>query len=389
MKKTDQMANDSADERWMRRALDLAAKGLGSTRPNPCVGAVIVGANGTIPGEGFHQRAGMPHAEVEALNDAKARDHEVRGATMYVTLEPCNHTGRTGPCTEAIIKAGIGRVVIAARDPNLEARGGVERLREAGVEVVHGVLAGESKLLNAPFFIFHELGRPMVTLKWAMTLDGCTSVESGDSKWITGPEARREVHRRRTRHDAILIGIETLLRDNAVLTPRDVPIPPGPPLVRIVLDSSLRMPLDAAYIQEKTDCPALVLCAEEADREKEQQLRDQGVDVLRVKRGDQSLSLPDVIWHLKDRGIQSIYVEGGRTVAGQFLRYGLVDRVEAWIAPKISGGGTMHLGPTKRTPAIEAMELATQLERVQSVSFGKDILVEGWIPDSINRLDPS
>jgi diaminohydroxyphosphoribosylaminopyrimidine deaminase/5-amino-6-(5-phosphoribosylamino)uracil reductase len=365
------------DRKFMLRALELAALARGMTRPNPCVGAVIVSPEGAVLGEGFHHRAGLPHAEVEALEAARVAGNEVRGATMYVTLEPCNHRGRTGPCSEAVIAAGIRRVVMAMRDPNAEARGGVERLREAGVEVAVGLCEAEALLLNPAFNTCHMLGRPLVTLKWAMTLDGCTSVGTGDSKWITGPEAREEVHRRRAGHDAVIAGIGTVLRDDARLSarvPGGVSFPPD----RIVLDSTLRLSTLSAFVREEDGGRALVVCTEEAEAGREIALQEAGVEVLRLPRGKHGVSIPDLMRALHGRKVQSLYVEGGRILAGQLLEEGVVDRVEAWLAPKLAGGGAGHLGPTLMGNPLGTMAEAISLHHVSAVAFGGDLLVEGW-----------
>lgn len=363
----------------MRRALELAARAHGRTRPNPCVGAVIVAANGEVLGEGFHRRAGMPHAEVEAITAARAAGRDVRGATIYVTLEPCNHTGRTGPCTVALLEAGIARVVIAQRDPNAVSGGGMERLRAEGLRIDTGLCEQEALLLNGPFNTFHRLKRPLITLKWAMTLDGCTSLPNGESKWITGEAARAEVHRRRAASDAVLAGIGTVLRDDARLSARlDDPDAPPPPL-RIVLDSMLRLPADSAFVRDGS--PAMVACCEAADESRERALRERGIEILRLKRGPHGISIPDLIFCLYSRGIQSVSIEGGRTAAGCFLEHRLVDRIEAWIAPKIAGGGAEHLGPIRLPNPLESINDALALQHTQITRHGDDLLVEGWLDD--------
>jgi diaminohydroxyphosphoribosylaminopyrimidine deaminase/5-amino-6-(5-phosphoribosylamino)uracil reductase len=365
------MADWSAtDQQWMRRALELAATARDQTFPNPCVGCVIVSASGQLLGEGYHHAAGLPHAEVEALT---AAPHDVRGATCYVTLEPCNHHGRTGPCSEALIRAGVARVVIATQDPHQTASGGAQRLRDAGIQVDLGLMGEESRLLNAAFVTFHQLARPLVTLKWAMTLDGCTAVPSGDSKWITSEAARAEVHRRRARHGAVLAGIGTVLHDNARFSAR----PPGSFTIhRVVLDSTLRLPLDAAFLDPVPNQPALILCSDAASAEREQALRARGADVIRL---GETVTPQAVLQELARRGIQSVYIEGGRRVAGSFLAAGLADRVESWIAPKLSGGGPTHLGPTSRTTPLTTMADAQPLHAMTLSQWGPDILIEGWL----------
>ncbi|MBI1292535.1 bifunctional diaminohydroxyphosphoribosylaminopyrimidine deaminase/5-amino-6-(5-phosphoribosylamino)uracil reductase RibD [bacterium] len=363
------------DERWMRRALELAARAQGNTHPNPCVGCVIVSADGGVLGEGWHHAAGQPHAEVEALNDAAGRGHGVRGATCYVTLEPCNHQGRTGPCSEALIAAGISRVVIATMDPHRKAQGGAERLRAAGILVESGLLARESALLNPAFMTSHLLGRPLVTLKWAMTLDGCTAVPSGDSRWITGDVARAEVHRRRAQHGAVLAGIGTVLADDARLSAR--PIGGAPfPVMRVVLDSNLRLPPGSPFLQHVDKQQALVMCSSGAPADREAALIGTGALVARLNG---PITPERVLSDLHRRGVQSVYVEGGRRVAGSFLAAGLVDRVESWIAPKLAGGGSMALGPTSLQSPLARMGEALPLHTTSLSTWGNDFLVEGWL----------
>lgn len=367
----------SIDHTLMARALELARCAEWQTRPNPAVGAVIA-REGRIIGEGFHRRAGEPHAEIEGL---QAATEPVAGATMYVTLEPCNHTGRTGPCTEAVIAARIARVVIAARDPNVLALGGVERLLDAGIAVEHGLLAEESRLLNAPFFTVHQLGRPLITAKYAMTADGASSALSGDSKWITGEAARAEVHRQRARHDAVLAGIGTVLRDDARLSARGVDLPPGPALLRVVLDSNLRLSPDCAFLRE-TQGRAVIVCAEDAPKGQEVGLKLAGAEVWRLKRGPHGVSLPDLVFHLRDAGVQSVYLEGGRTLTGRMLEHGLVDRVAAFVAPRILGGGGL-LGPVQLSKPRERVADAWNVLRPRWRAIGDDMMLEGWLSDHL------
>ncbi|MCC5876682.1 MAG: bifunctional diaminohydroxyphosphoribosylaminopyrimidine deaminase/5-amino-6-(5-phosphoribosylamino)uracil reductase RibD [Candidatus Sumerlaeia bacterium] len=373
------------DEKWMARAIELAAMGAGKCRPNPAVGSVVVSPGGELLGEGFHHGAGLPHAEVEALKDVASKGKDAKGACLYVNLEPCNHHGRTPPCCDAILNGGIARVVIAQRDPNIKARGGVERLREAGVDVRVGVLTEKALELNAAFNIYHGIKRPLVTLKWAMTLDGCTSMASGDSKWITGELARGEVHRRRAGHDAVLAGVNTVITDQARLTARlpenDPAQPPaGLKRWRIVLDTDLRLPPHSPFMEPSDGCTPLVVCADDSDRAKQAALLETGAEVLPLKRGKFGISLPDLSLSLFDLGIQSIYVEGGRRVAGALLRHGMADRVECWMAGKIAGGShTPHLGPTASPAPFPMMSDALHLHNVALSHHGPDFLMEGWL----------
>lgn len=373
------------DEKWMARAIELAAMGVGKCRPNPAVGSVVVSEEGELLGEGYHRGAGLPHAEIEALKNAADRGQNTRCAVLYVNLEPCNHHGRTPPCCDAILEAGISRVVIAQRDPNIKARGGVERLREAGLKVDVGILAEQALLLNAAFNIHHGLKRPLMTLKWAMTLDGCTSMASGDSKWITGEVARGEVHRRRAGHDAVLAGVNTVITDEARLTarlPEGDPAAPPPDLQRwrIVLDSDLRLPAHSPFMEPSDGCTPLVVCAEDSDRGKQAALLETGAEVLPLKRGPYGVSLPDLSFSLYERGIQSVYVEGGRRVSGALLRHGMADRVECWMAGKIAGGShTPHLGPTASPAPFPTMGDALHLHEMTISHHGPDLLLEGWL----------
>lgn len=364
------------DEKFMRRALELAALAAGTTRPNPAVGAVIV-RDGRIIGEGHTAPGGRPHAETEAIRLATESTH---GATMYVTLEPCNHTGRTGPCSEAVIAAGIARVVIAARDPNIAARGGVERLRDAGIEVETGLLPSEAKQINPAFHTFHELGRPLVTLKWAMTLDGATSTSTGDSKWITDEAARHRAHELRAAHDAVVAGIETVLADRARLTTRGVALPGGIALRRIVLDSSLRLPLDAPFLEPASGSKPIVVCCEDASSERAAALESAGAEIWRLRRGkDGRVSLADFVLRCRGEGIASIMVEGGRTLAGSFLEHNLADRVAAFVAPKVLGGGTMNLGPLQRSTSPTQIAQSLELHNMSVSAAGSGFLIEGWL----------
>lgn len=380
--RTDIPGDHPTDTRFMQRAIELARLAEGQTRPNPLVGAVIV-RDGFIIAEGFHARAGEPHAERVALAAASA---DPRGATMYVTLEPCNHHGRTPPCTDAILAAGIARVVIAQRDPNPLARGGVERLRQAGVEVTVGVLAPEARMLNPAFNIYHREGRPLVMLKWAMSADGCTSCHGGASAWITGPAARARGHALRAAHDAVAIGVETALRDNARLTIRDAPVPPGPPLKRLVLDTDLRLPPDHPLVTADQG-EAWVACAGDAPVENERRLLDAGAHVVRVRRAKEGrgISVPDLIRHLYDLGVQSLYVEGGRTVAGAFLRSGFADRIAAFIAPLVVGAGESPLSALVLPEPPRTMDAAHRLHHPCWTVVGEDVLLEAWLSGHLFR----
>ncbi|MEQ4716320.1 bifunctional diaminohydroxyphosphoribosylaminopyrimidine deaminase/5-amino-6-(5-phosphoribosylamino)uracil reductase RibD [Nonomuraea sp. B19D2] len=335
----------------MARAVELAARGHGTTSPNPVVGCVVLDASGQVAGEGFHAYAGGPHAEIVALAQAGER---ARGGTAYVTLEPCDHTGRTGPCSRALLAAGVARVVIAVADPNPKAAGGAARLRAHGVSVTIGVLAAEASLVNEEWLTYARLGRSHLTWKFAATLDGRSAAADGTSKWITSPEARADVHRLRAASDAIVAGIGTVLADDPHLTAR----PPGggaavrpagsagggardgrkaggPGPLRVVVDTRARTPQSARVLDDSA--PTLVAVAEDTDT-------DLKADLLRLPRHEDGLDLDILLRELAAREIVSVFLEGGPTLAGEFLGRGLVDRVVAYVAPALLGSGRSALG---------------------------------------------
>ncbi|TFD79820.1 bifunctional diaminohydroxyphosphoribosylaminopyrimidine deaminase/5-amino-6-(5-phosphoribosylamino)uracil reductase RibD [Cryobacterium sp. Sr8] len=333
------MTQDAADERSMRRALDLAGNGP-STGVNPRVGCVILGADGETLAEGWHRGAGTPHAEVDAL--AKLPAGAARGATAVVTLEPCNHTGRTGPCSVALLDAGIGRVVYAVADPGEHSSGGAERLRAAGVAVQGGVLAEEAAAFLADWLFAAGLGRPFVTVKWASSLDGRAAAADGTSQWITGPEARQDVHRRRAQADAILVGTGTVLADDPALTARDA-------------DGALLAGQPVPVILGSRPIPAgsAVLAHPKAP--------------LFFDGGD----LGSVLRDLHDRGIRRAFVEGGPTLASAFVAAGLVDEYLVYLAPTLLGGGRLALGEIGVSSIAEQRRLA--IDHIDRL--GEDILV--------------
>ncbi|MFI6786303.1 bifunctional diaminohydroxyphosphoribosylaminopyrimidine deaminase/5-amino-6-(5-phosphoribosylamino)uracil reductase RibD [Nonomuraea sp. NPDC050383] len=338
---TDPAAHDTdpltRETGFMARAVELAARGHGTTSPNPVVGCVVVDAAGRIAGEGFHARAGGPHAEVVALRQAGER---ARGGTAYVTLEPCDHTGRTGPCSRALLDAGVARVVVAVPDPTPRAAGGAARLRANGVAVETGTLAEEAERVNAEWLTFARLGRPHVTWKFAATLDGRSAAADGTSQWITSPEARADVHRLRARADAIVAGIGTVLADDPRLTARPAPEgPAGSSPLRVVVDSEGRTPPRARVLDG--EAPTLVAVAPGAPTPFE----SPAAEVLRVPRDpDGGLDLVPLLRELARRDIVSVFLEGGPTLAGSFLRHGLIDRVVAYVAPALLGSGAAALG---------------------------------------------
>jgi diaminohydroxyphosphoribosylaminopyrimidine deaminase/5-amino-6-(5-phosphoribosylamino)uracil reductase len=325
-------AQAARDERSMRRALTLAARGLGETNPNPGVGCVVVRGERVL-GEGWHARAGGPHAEVVALRQAGSR---ARGATLYVTLEPCAHLGRTPPCAPLVRGSGVARVVVATPDPNPLVRGrGLALLRRAGIAVTTGVLAGEAARLNERFLLSARLGRPFVLLKAATTLDGRIATASGHSKWITGPAERRQARWLRRLHDAVLIGIGTALADDPLLLPSPRT---RRPCTRVVLDSRLRLPLESRLVRSASARqPVLVLtCRDEPARCLE--LEAAGVTVVPVASEGGRIAIPAALEALHEHGITSVMVEGGSEVLGSFLAARLLEQVALFRAPILLGG---------------------------------------------------
>lgn len=348
------------DRFWMQKCLELAKQGR--TSPNPMVGAVIV-KNGVAIATGFHQRAGMPHAEVEALS----RCDDPAGATLYVNLEPCNHYGRTPPCTEAIIKAGIRRVVVGMIDPDPRVRGkGIERLRLAGIEVTVGVLEPECQALNEAFVHRVRRGLAFGIWKYAMTLDGKIATATGDSFWVTSPEARQMVHQLRSQCDAVITGGNTVRWDNPLLTSHGV----GHNPVRVILSRSLDLPLDARLFQLDV-ASTIVFTHPNSDPPMQEKLRARGVEVVELEE----LSPRSVVANLTARGCNQVLWECGGNLAAQAVQQGLVQKVYAFIAPKIVGGiGISPIGDL----GIVKMGEAKVLERVQVQTIGSDILVTGY-----------
>ncbi|SHK88310.1 diaminohydroxyphosphoribosylaminopyrimidine deaminase / 5-amino-6-(5-phosphoribosylamino)uracil reductase [Selenomonas ruminantium] len=359
------------DEDFMRVALNLARNALGRTSPNPLVGAVIV-REGRIVGAGWHRKAGTPHAEVHALNMA---GELAKGATLYVTLEPCAHHGRTGPCAEAVVKAGIKRCVIAMGDPNPKVAGkGIAILQQAGIDVRCGVLEAEAVALNEVFLHWIQEKMPFVVLKTAMSLDGKIATHTGESQWITGEAARARVHEYRDLYDGILVGIGTVLADNPSLTTR-LPNGTGKNPVRIVVDSKARTPLDAKLVN---DGAALTIIAvtEQAPQDKVQALKDKGVAIMTAGSGPQ-VDLPLLMKKLGEMEICSVFVEGGGTVNFALLQAGLVSKVHAFIAPKIIGGRTALT--SVEGEGFAQLSEAVELENTTVEQLGADILLTGYV----------
>jgi len=347
------------DEHYMAMAIKLASKG--HTSPNPMVGAVIV-KDGKIIGEGFHEGPGLPHAEINALEGVDAKD-----STLFVSLEPCSHFGRTPPCTDAIISAGVSRVVCAMEDPN-PLVSGIEVLRETGIEVDVGVLEDAARKLNESFIKYMETGMPFVTLKSAMSLDGKISTNSGDSKWITSSYSRKYSRDLRARNDAILVGVNTVLKDDPRLR-SDI----GKDPLRIILDSKLSSPLDSKVYE---DGNVLVATTSACSEKKIGLFRDRGIEV--VVCGDDSVDVIKLAAMLGKRGITSIIVEGGSDVNASFVRSGIVDKLLFFIAPKLIGGRTSP-GPIGGE-GIESMEQIIKLRGMRLEPLDGDMLIEAY-PD--------
>jgi diaminohydroxyphosphoribosylaminopyrimidine deaminase/5-amino-6-(5-phosphoribosylamino)uracil reductase len=351
----------------MRRALELAREGWGQTAPNPMVGAVVV-RNGEIVGEGFHTRFGAAHAEVEALRAARER---AEGATVYVTLEPCAHVGKTPPCANALIAARVARVVIAARDPNPTAAGGAQLLREAGIDVTTGVVESEARELNAAFFHGVAEKRPWITLKLAISLDGGLADATGHSRWITGDESRRIVHEMRAGSDAIGVGIGSVLADDPSLTVRDAPAPRVAPS-RIVFDRSARLPVTSALARSARDVPTIVV-AESPPAARVSALEDLGVRVIDAP------CLRVALDALGDAGVRSLLVEGGARLAGALIGTGTVDRLVIFQGSAIFGAGA--LGAFAFVPPTE-IERAPRWRALERREIGADTMTVYAPPSS-------
>lgn len=361
---------ENLDEQMMRRAIELAKNAAGRTSPNPLVGAVVV-REGRVVAEGWHRKAGTPHAEVHALNMA---GELAKGATVYVSLEPCAHYGRTGPCAKALVEAGVSRVVIAMTDPNPKVAGkGIEILKNAGVEVVTGVLEKEAKELNEVFLKWITTGRPFVALKTAMSLDGKIATASGESQWITNEKSRYEGHRLRDIYDGILVGINTVLQDNPSLTTR-LREYQGKNPVRIVLDSQARLPLDSKLATDGA-ARTIVAVSAKAPADRVEALKKAGLEILTAGTG--MVDAAELMHQLGAMGITSILVEGGGRVNFSLLEAGFVDRVYAFVAPKLIGGSKAltpveGAGFDKLSQAVELVDIKTRL-------LGDDVMITGRV----------
>ncbi|MGQ9704731.1 MAG: bifunctional diaminohydroxyphosphoribosylaminopyrimidine deaminase/5-amino-6-(5-phosphoribosylamino)uracil reductase RibD [Actinomycetota bacterium] len=362
------------DIRYMRLALSLAARGRGMTHPNPMVGAVVV-RDGEVVGKGYHRGPFTPHAEAVALAEAGERS---RGATLYVSLEPCNHHGRTPPCTEAVLEAGVARVVVAAPDPNPAVKGGgAERLRSAGIEVVTGILRRESEELNAAYIKYVTTGLPLVTLKVAATADGKVATRAGLSRWITGKAARKLVHEMRRASDAVLVGRGTVEADDPELTVRHVPLRGAHQPLRVVVDSRLSMGLDRRLAQG--GLPKVVVATTPAhDPEKAQELRRRGVEVWVLEpSADGCVSLRQLLAALGRAEVAHLLVEGGPRLVTNFLREGLADRLALFLAPTVFGDREARSWVEGLKVEDPSQGLSLRWKRQRRV--GEDLLLEAEV----------
>ncbi len=356
-----------SDEQYMKRALKLARRGEGMVSPNPLVGAVIV-KGGRIIGEGFHRRFGGPHAEIEALSSAT---EAVRGATLYVTLEPCCHQGKTPPCTESLVAAGFARVVVGTSDPNPLVSGkGIARLRRQGMDITVGILAEECARLNERFFTFMKTGLPFVTLKYAQTLDGRIACATGHSRWISSAPSLKFAHRLRAVHDAVVVGADTVIQDDPLLTVR---LARGRNPLRVVVDSALRIPPHASVLKDQESARTIIAATRRADAKKRGELKKRHIEVLTVAADRQGrVDLRKVFAELGKRGVSSVLVEGGSALITSVLKDKLADRLVVIVAPKIVGTGIDAVGDL----GIEKMNDAIVLKDREVYRRGDDIIVD-------------
>lgn len=358
------------DQQYMQLALELAKKGCGRVNPNPMVGAVIV-KDDKIIGQGYHQKYGELHAERNALANCTLSP---QGATIYVTLEPCCHYGKTPPCTEAIIESGIRRVVIGHPDPNpVVSGGGIEILRQQGIEVIVGVLQEECHNLNEVFFHYIRTQTPFTVMKYAMTLDGKIATFTGKSKWITGEPARRKVHEDRHRYTAVMIGVGTVIEDDPLLTCR---MEKGKNPVRIICDTNLRTPLHSQIVSTAADIPTIIATSR-IESEKHHPYTDAGCKVITVSRKNNQIDLKELMLKLGSEKIDSILLEGGSTLNWSALKNNLVNKVQAYISPKLFGG--LHAKTPISGLGIENPENAFFLKNSSVTLLGDDILIESEV----------
>lgn len=362
-----------SDEKFMKLALSLAEKGRGYVNPNPLVGAVIV-KDGKVIGEGYHTAFGKPHAEIEAINSAT---EDIKGATMYVTLEPCCHQGKTPPCTEAIIKNQLARVVVATTDPNpLVSGSGIEKLKQSNIEITVGVLEEMAKIQNEVFIHYMTTNLPFTILKYAMSLDGKIACHTGDSKWITSEKSRTDVHRLRSSVSAVVTGIGTILSDDALLNVRLIDSKGKEPH-RIVVDSAARISLDAKILNLDSKSDTYIAVTEAASDEKLRKLEDYGAKIIMTKSKDGKVDLEELWKELGFLGIDSILIEAGEQLSAALLEAKLVNKIRAYIAPKIIGGANAK-SPIGGYGASSMSEVIN-LKSMKVTHIENDFVVEGYV----------
>lgn len=362
----------------MQLALDLARRGLGNVEPNPMVGCVIV-KDGAVIGQGFHEQFGGPHAEINALADCAAKGHDAKGATLFVTLEPCSHTGKTPPCSQAVIDAGVSEVIIAAEDPTDLAGGGITMLKQAGIEVEVGHCREEAEKLNAPFYKHARTGLPWVVVKWAQSKDGYLARKNAatEGNWISNERSRADVHKLRKRMQAILTGIDTVIADNPKLTVRIPGKTIDRPPLRVVVDSGLRIPLDC-HLVTVLDAPTIVATTSQTAQtrtEKVQALQAAGIEVLPVRAYDDHCDLSKTVSLLGARGIQQVLIEAGPTLVTGFLKQNLADEARIYIAPMTLGDN----GTARASELMTAMANQSYLKDIETDNFGDDIRISGLL----------
>ncbi len=371
------------DQRYMKSALRLAARGQGSVEPNPAVGCILVKA-GQVIGKGYHRHFGAAHAEIEALNDCQSLGVTPDEACCYVTLEPCCHQGKTGPCTEALIQARVSRVVVATRDPAPHCNGqGITQLQQAGIEVEVGVMQDEARLLNAPFFKQALTGRPWVLLKWAQTLDGkLAHGQPEEHRWISCQRSRSDAHKLRRQSQAILVGIGTVLADNPTLLPRPSQ---GKTPIRIVMDSQLRIPIKSKLLRTTTKAPVWIIAPQDEAvkfHQRLQSIRQKGAVIHHTIPGQDETSLHTALNALSQAGVQQVLVEGGPQVLASFLEQNLADEICIYQAPLLWG----QTGRADLAGPLERLTQELELCHVTHKEFNQDIRIRGMIQTSIDPI---
>ncbi|MCT4594297.1 MAG: bifunctional diaminohydroxyphosphoribosylaminopyrimidine deaminase/5-amino-6-(5-phosphoribosylamino)uracil reductase RibD [Anaeromicrobium sp.] len=360
------------DEKYMKRAIELAKKGEGLVSPNPLVGAVIV-KDGKVIGEGYHKYYGGNHAEIEAFNSA---NDSVEGATMYVTLEPCFHKGKTPPCVKEIIKRKIKRVVIGIKDPNpLVAGKSIELLKDEKIQVQVGLCSEEIKILNEEFIKYITTKEPFCILKSAMTLDGKIATKTGDSKWITNEKSREYVHQLRNRVSAIMVGVDTIIKDDPMLNTRLTGTSVDP--LKIIVDTRGRIPIESRVVNMDSDKGVILATTNLIDKEKEEELKNRGVNLIKTPLKNDRVDLKYLFKELGNRGIDSLLIEGGGTLNDSLLREDLIDKIIFFIGPKIIGGKDSK-SPVEGM-GVSLMRDSIEVKNIKVKSFEDDVVIEGYV----------